>query len=126
MICVDIADNAGKCVGVVERVLRRLLRVVGGLSRGHRFLVGTVGRRLRLLDALRRALIYILQIAVIRRRLIFQLIRVLDQRSGLVANIILRRTAGCHQQQNRRSLQQSRYSCTFGFHRLDSPPGRAE
>ena len=92
---------------MVHRVLGGLLGLRRSLTCSNGLLVGVVGGGLRLLDALCGSCIDILQIAMVGGCLIFQLIRMLDQRSRLCANIVFCSATGerhdekgCSPQQN--------------------------
>ena len=81
------------------------LRIARGLGGVLRILRGAVRRALRLLDPGLRAIIHVVEVAIVGCGLLIELIGVIDQRRGLLLHVILGRAPGDTDQGQSRHAQ---------------------
>ena len=101
LVVVQALHHGVERVGALRHVVGRGLGLVGLLGGVLRVLRGLVSRTLRLLDARLRALVHILDIAVVLRRLLVEFAGVLHQRRRLVLHVVF---GGATRQRQRSSL----------------------
>ena len=109
LVIVEIGDDAGKRVGLMNRIGRGGLRLVGRLIGSLRLLVGIVSGVLSLLDAGRGALVDVMNVAVVACGRVVEFVGVLDDGVGLAANVVLGGAAG-DEEQGRTPRAETAYS----------------